>query len=301
MSMLRGKKVRILVNRRSGFLWSFEAIQKAFDHYWDTRENDLSYQFCRDHEDGRSKARRAAEQGIDILLVVGGDGTVNSAGSELIGSETALGVIPMGSGNGFARHFEIPLKAEVAAKTLASSEVRTIDVGTVNDRPFFVTCSMAWDAAIVRSFEKSPIRGVVPYVLAGVYEFLEYDPQPITISLDSGEILQVPDPLVFTVANLTQFGGGAVIAPDAKPDDGQLELIIARQKDAPVIFSNLAKLFGGTIDEVSALTCRRFRSLQVHRDRPAQIQIDGELVDAAADLKVAVIPQGLRVLVPPLP
>jgi YegS/Rv2252/BmrU family lipid kinase len=292
------QRVRILVNKRSGFLWSFQAVQKAFDRYWDTPGNDLSYQFCRDPEDGRTKARRAAEQGFDVLLVVGGDGTISTAGSALIGSDTALGVIPMGSGNGFARHFAIPLKPEDAAKALAQGRIHSIDVGTVNDRPFLVTCSMAWDAAIVRSFEKSPVRGVLPYVFAGAYEFFEYDPQPITATLDSGEVLRFPDPLVFTVANLTQFGGGAVIAPDAEHDDGKLNLVVARHQDVPVLFANIVKLFNGAIAEIPAVVYRRFQTLTVERGRAAPIQIDGELVDAEESLRVAVKPSALKIVVP---
>jgi YegS/Rv2252/BmrU family lipid kinase len=294
----RQRKVRVLVNRRSGFMWSFKAVQDAFDRYWDTPENDLSYQFCRDPVDGRDKARRTAEEGHDILLVVGGDGTVNTTGSALIGTETALGVVPMGSGNGFARHFGIPLKPEDAARALADAEVQKIDVGMVNDMTFLVTCSMAWDAAIVKSFERSPVRGVVPYVFAGVYEFLSYEPQQITAELDSGEVLTFPDPVVFTIANLTQYGGGAIISRDAQPDDGMLDLVVARKQDIPVLAANIHRLLTGSIVELPRVVHRRFRSLTATRANAAQIQIDGELADVPQELRVRVQPRCLHVLVP---
>lgn len=204
-------KVRILVNRRSGFLRSFKAVQKAFDHYWD---------------------------------------------------------------------------------------IRKIDVGTVNGSPFLVTCSMAWDAALVQSFEKSLIRGILPYVFAGVYEFLGYQPQPFTIVLDSGEVLEFPDPLVLTVANLTQYGGGVRIAPDAQPDDGQLELVVVRHQDVHALFANITKLLRGAINEIPAVVYRKFRSLKVQRKHPAPIQVDGELINASAELEITVVPQKLNILVP---
>jgi len=279
-------------------MWSFNAVQEAFDRYWDTGGNDLSYQFCRDPEDGRLKARRAAEQGFDILLVVGGDGTVNTTASELVNTSTVLGVIPMGSGNGFARHFGIPLKPEEAAQTLATADVHRIDVGMVNSRPFLVTCSMAWDAALVKSFERSPVRGVLPYVFAGVYEFLGYRPQEITAELDSGEVLTFPDPVVFTIANLTQYGGGAVISGDAQPDDGMLDLVVARRQDLPVLVANIHRLLKGSIAELPRVVFRRFRSLTATRANAAEIQIDGELVDAPRELHVEVGPRCLSVLVP---
>lgn len=292
------RKVRILVNKKSGFIWSFQAVQKAFDKYWDVSGNDLSYQFCRNPRDGYQKARRCAEEGFDVLLVVGGDGTVNTAGSALIGSDTALGVIPMGSGNGFARHFEIPLKPEDAVKALSGCRIETIDVGTVNGKPFLVTCSMAWDAAIVRSFEKSPIRGVLPYVFAGVYEFFEYEPQFMRATLDTGEILEFADPLVFTVANLTQYGGGAIIAPNASSNDGRLDLIVANHQDAPLLFGNIIKLFNGEVDKMPAVTFRSFKTLKIERERSAPVQIDGDLVDLPGELNISVNKGVLKVLVP---
>lgn len=292
------RKVRILVNRHSGFMWSFKAVQAAFDRYWDTAGNDLSYQFCHSPEDGRLKARRAVEQGFDILLVVGGDGTVNTTASELVNTSTVLGVIPMGSGNGFARHFGIPLRPEEAARTLATAGMHSIDVGMVNEKPFLVTCSMAWDAALVKSFERSPVRGILPYVFAGVYEFLGYDPQKITVELDSGEVLTFPDPVVFTIANLTQYGGGAVIATDAQPDDGMLDLVVARKQDVPVLAANIHRLLNGSIAELPRVVCRRFRSLTATRANATQIQVDGELTDAPQTLSVRAIPRCLNVLVP---
>ncbi len=292
------KKVRILVNRRSGFIWSFKKVQQAFDEYWDTPEHDLSYQFCKDSEDGRIKALRAVEQGVDVLLVVGGDGTISTTGATLIGTQTVLGAIPMGSGNGFARHFGIPLKPEEAALDLATAEVKAIDVGCVGGRPFFATCSMAWDAAIVRSFQKSPVRGILPYVFAGVYEFLDYKPQPTRAQLDTGEILEFPDPLVFTIANLTQYGANVHIAADAEPDDGLLELVVARKQDTPTLIKNLFSLKTRALAELPRIEYRRFRRLRVERKQPGLIQVDGELVDAPAMVDIEVKPQSLRVLVP---
>lgn len=160
------RKVRVLINPRSGGWWSSQAIQKAFDEHWESGDVDLTYQFSRSVEDGQRKARRAVEEGTDTVLVVGGDGMVHTIGSVLVGTSTALGVVPVGSGNGFARHFDIPLDPENAVRALRRARRQSIDVGLANGRHFFVTCSLAWDAALVRSFEKFPMRGSLPYGLA---------------------------------------------------------------------------------------------------------------------------------------
>lgn len=298
MKKSKSRRVRILVNRKSGFLWSFDKVQQAFDEYWDIPGNDLSYQFCKDAEDGRTKALRAVEQGVDILLVVGGDGTISTTGAALIGTDTVLGAIPMGSGNGFARHFGISLKPEEAALDLATAEIKAIDVGFAHQRPFLATCSMAWDAAIVRSFQKSPVRGILPYVLAGAYELFDYKPQQFRMVLDDRETLVIPDPLVCTMANLTQYGGNLRITPDAEPDDGELELVVARRQDTPKLLGNVIELAKTSLAELPFVICRKFRKLRVERDAPATIQIDGELVEAPAVVEVEVLPQCLKVLVP---
>ncbi|HRZ11965.1 MAG TPA: diacylglycerol kinase family lipid kinase [Kiritimatiellia bacterium] len=287
----------MLINPRSGGWWSSQAIQKAFDDHWDTAELDLSYQFSRSVEDGKTKARRAVEEGVDTILVVGGDGMVNTIGGVLVGTHTALGVIPVGSGNGFARHFGIPLDPEEAVKELRTAGRRRIDIGLANGRPFFVTCSLAWDAALVRSFEKFPMRGSLPYVLAAAYEFLGYVPQPVRVRLD-GEDLAWADPLVFTVANLTQYGVGAKIAPRAEPDDGWLELVVVSRQDAPRVLAGLPRLFDGSFDGLPGVETRRFKRMLVERARPAPIQMDGELIEPADKVDIEVVHKALRVLVP---
>jgi YegS/Rv2252/BmrU family lipid kinase len=287
-----------MVNPKSGLPQSFTALRQALEQYWDLPGTELTYQFLQSAADGSAKAARAVSEGIDTILVAGGDGTINAVGQVLAGTDVSLGVLPAGSGNGFARHFEIPLSPAKAVRSLANAETKQIDVGVANGEMFFVTCSMAWDAAFVRSFQKSPIRGVLPYVFAGVNEFFRYTPQEICVNLDSGEELCFPDVLLFTVANMTQYGGGAKIAPQAKEDDGYLELVVALHQDVPMLIANLHRLFNGSVGRVPQVITRRFKTMTVRRKTHAEIQIDGDLVDMPAKLNVHVLPKALKVLVP---
>lgn len=298
MQSLSGKRVRVLVNPRSGPRRNFEPIEQAVTDTWEAPDVEITYQFMRDVQDGERKARRAVEQGVDLLLVAGGDGTVNTVGKVLLGSDVCLGTVPTGSGNGFARHFGIPLSPGDAVRALKGAEIRRIDVGIANGRPFFVTCSMAWDAAIVRSFERSPVRGILPYIFAGAYEFFDYTPQPIVVEMDSGERIALPDPLVFTAANLTQYGGGAVIAPEALPDDGWLELVAVRRKHIATLLAHIDRILSGSITDIPRVVSRRFRSLWVERPAAAPLQMDGELVDAPARVEIHVVQKALNILVP---
>jgi YegS/Rv2252/BmrU family lipid kinase len=235
--------------------------------------------------------------GIDSLIVVGGDGTINTIGNCLIGSHTALTTIPMGSGNGFARHFGVPLRVFDAAEALAAGYRTRIDVGKVNGRSFFITCSLAWDAAIAQGFQQFPVRGIMPYIFAGAYTLFEYRPQPIDAEID-GVWHHFKKPLVFTVANLTQFGGGAVIAPNAKADDGLLELVVVEAENLPRLLTNLPHLWQGTLDDVEQVKKWRFKTLKIRRRRPDPIQIDGELLRAGAELEISVQPRCLDIIAP---
>lgn len=292
------KKVRILINPNAGLGSALDNIRQPLLDCWDRPETELSIQFSKSKEDGQEKARRAIEEGVGKLLVMGGDGVINTIGSVLIGTDVALGVIPTGSGNGFARHFDIPLDIVKATIALANARPLPIDVGFANDHPFFVTCSLAWDAALVDAFEKSPVRGVLPYIFAGVYEYFGYQPQSFTMILDEQEALITDDLQLCTIANLTQYGGGAQIAPGARADDGKLQLVTIRRRDFPKVISMIGKVFDGTIDQLKEINTHSFETLTVRREKGGPMQLDGELLTAPAEVHIRVQPRALNVLVP---
>ena len=295
----RVHRILVLISARAGLGKSAAAITRAVNKYWDRPENELTFHLSANPDDSRRRSARARDNGTETLLIAGGDGMVNSVGPELLGSSLALGVLPTGSGNGFARHFNIPLNLDHAARALAAARRIPIDVGTANGRPFFVTCGLAWDAALVRSFEKSPIRGIVPYFLAGAIEYFAYERQPFEVLLDGSEKLRFPDPMLFTIANLTEYGGGAKIAPQARPDDGLLELVVIAGQDFHRLLASFNRLYDGTLDQHPGVLSRRFCQLDVHRAQPAPIQVDGELVATReADVAIRILPKALTVLVP---
>lgn len=292
------RKVRVLINPKSGLPRSFATMRQALDRFWDVEGTELTYQFTQSKEDGVAKAQRAVDEGVNVILVSGGDGTVSTISRVLVDSDVAIGVIPGGSGNGFARHFGIPLSVPKAVEALVTAAERSIDVGVVNGMPFFVTCSMAWDAAFVRTFEKSPMRGILPYVFAGVQEFFDYERQDMRVTFDGNETMDLRRPMIMTVANLTQFGGGAMIAPHAEDNDGQLEFIGALQKDFPLLLANLGRLFDGSVKRIPRLIARSASQMVITRPHAAPIQVDGEIVEAPDRIEITVRPLALRVLVP---
>ena len=290
------KQVLVLINPKSGVGGPYRYIT-AIEAVWDTPEHDVSFQFSQSAEDGAGKGRRAIARGTDTILVGGGHGMVNTIGSELVGTHVRLGVIPAGSGNGFARHFHIPLHPSEAAQSLFNGQVTRIDVGKANDRLFFVTCSMAWDGALVETFEKYPFRGIVPYVLAGAQQLFEYKAQPFHVDID-GEQIEFKHPMIFTVANLSQFGSDVLVAPDAKADSGDLELVAIEKKDVPLVLSQVHRFIEKTFHHHQLVTNRHFKKMTVRRKNPSSIQIDGELMSAETIVHIEVIPRALNVIIP---
>lgn len=292
------KRIHVLVNRKSGPSWSFDRLERAIAEHWDQPGTVVTYAFTQSKADGIAKARWARENGVDLLAVAGGDGTISTIAAELLYAETCLAAIPIGSGNGFCRHFGIPLDIPEAIAALAEGERHNMDVGNTNGRPFLVTCSMAWDAALVEAFDRSPFRGVFPYFVAGVVKYFEYRRQPVKATLDSGERFDLESPVMLTVANLSQYGGGAILTNDACPEDGQLELIIARQKDVPLILSGIGKLIHGSIADLPRMIYRQFKTITIQRRDATPIQIDGELMDAPREIRINIEPGALCVLTP---
>lgn len=294
------RRVLALFNPKSGIWFTHYEVLAALRETWDTDEIALYYQESKSPTDGKRKVKQAIADGVDTVLVIGGDGMVNTIGSELVGSKVALAVVPAGSGNGFARHFGIPLRPAEAARVLFRGSRYSIDVGFVGRRPFFVTSSLAWDAELVKGFDSSPVRGVLPYVFSGIYHYFTYEPQDFEVDLDGKKIF-IKRPLLLTVANLTQFGGGATIAPNASPDDGLLSLVAVPRMEPLELLSKLRHLFDGRINEIPEIHTWDFKRMMVKRQRPDPIQIDGELIEAGHDLIYETRQGALKVILPDEP
>lgn len=291
-------KVRILYNRRSGpGLSRLESVLDAVARTWGAAA-DRAWCFPANRDESDKMVDAAVADGADCVLVCGGDGTVSSVGRRLLGTGVAMGVVPLGSGNGLARHFGQPLDPAESLAALARGEVRSIDVGVAGGIPFLVSASVAWDAALVEAYDALPFRGVASYALAGVYSWFDYKPQPVEATPDGAGTLRLEKPFLFTVGNLAGWGGGALIDADASAEDGRLELIAAERRDAPAMLAALPRVFRQGGKALPGVIHRQFRTLAVSRPAPAPVQLDGELFDMPASFEITVRPAALRLLAP---
>lgn len=293
------RKVRIFYNRRSGpGLSRFQRMEEAFERAWGQIADDIAWYFPTSRDDSRNKVKVALDDGADLIVVCGGDGTVSSIGVELAGSQVPLAVVPMGSGNGLARHFHQSMDPVEAVSQLARGRVLPLDVGYANDVPFIVSASVAWDAELVRAYDKMPMRGVGSYVLAGAMTFLDYKPQPLTVTVDEEVPFSVPDPLIFTVGNVSGWGGGALIDAKSDASDGRMELVAGRKCDAARMLGDIAVVFSEGGRALPGVVHKSFSRMLVERPEAAPIQLDGERINAPAAIEFTVRQGALRILVP---
>jgi diacylglycerol kinase (ATP) len=248
----------------------------------------------------RELARDAAERGIECVLSVGGDGTANEAAWGLLGTETALGVLPSGSGNGLARALRLSLNPARALAELEQAVVRLMDVGYVNERPFLNVAGTGFDAAVGLAFQErtrnGARRGVLGYVRAGLTQVFSYRATPLRFE-GAAEPLP-PRALLVTFANGPQYGGGAVIAPGARLDDGVLDVVLIEDEARLRLLLEAPRLFLGGIASLGAYRRVAVTSLVVEGETPLLHHCDGEPEAPAARLAVRLVPRALRVLVP---
>jgi YegS/Rv2252/BmrU family lipid kinase len=248
--------------------------------------------------EGRTLAKQAAQEGYTLVAAAGGDGTINEVATGLIGTDATLAIIPVGSGNGLARGLQIPLNTDDACKLILEGVSQKIDVGQVCGRYFYATSGIGFDAHVGKVYNESPkhSRGLIPYFQIAVSEYFNYTPEKVILRCNGKTFCYTP--LILTVANTEQYGGGAIIAPGALPDDGLFDVSVILQAPIFSVVNQLPKLFSGEIDTFSHFRVHKAASLTVTRSCPGPVHVDGESFMAGETLTYSMQHHGLSVLVP---
>ena len=239
-------------------------------------------------------AQQFAMQDYYAVVAVGGDGTVNEVATGLIGTNTALGIIPNGSGNGFARHLEISTRMNRAIEMLNSSEVINVDYGMVNNIPFFSTCGVGFDAVVAQDFSDSS-RGFKGYLQSIFKDLFQYKPE--TYHITGNGINQTTTAFLVNFANAGQWGYDAYIAPKASVQDGWLDVAIVSEFPMVAAAGLALSLFTKNIDEKLYMTTIRTKELTLTRNSDGPMHIDGTPMTMPAELHVKIVEDGLKVLV----
>ena len=239
-------------------------------------------------------AQQFALQEYYAVVAVGGDGTVNEVACSLLGSNTALGIIPNGSGNGFARHLDISTRMNRAIEMLNSSEVIHVDYGLVNDIPFFSTFGVGFDAVVAHDFADSS-RGFKGYVQSIFKDLFQYKPE--SYHLEGEGIDLTTTAFLINFANAGQWGYDAYIAPKASVQDGWLDVAVVTEFPMTAAAGLALSLFTKDIDENLHMNTLRAKEITLTRENEGAVHIDGTPTQMGKELHVKIVEDGLKVLV----
>lgn len=243
-------------------------------------------------------ARAAAEAGAAAVIAVGGDGTVNEVAAGVLHTQTALGIVPFGSGNGLARHLGIPTNTEAALNLLNNAAPMVIDGALANGRPFFCTAGLGFDAHIGKLFAGGKKRGFSSYVQLTLQEFFTFKPQEYSIEVDGKSLTR--SCFVLALANAGQYGNNAYISPEADIQDGLLDLCLMRPFPPIMALAMGYRLFQRTIHQSEYVEILRGKHIIISSPKGDCMHLDGEFIQMGGSLEVKVIPKCLKVLVPPI-
>jgi diacylglycerol kinase (ATP) len=231
------------------------------------------------------------------FVAVGGDGTVNEIAKTLINTDAILGILPIGSGNGLARHLQIPLQPAKAIKIINTQKIQAIDYGLINNTPFFCTCGVGFDALIGEKFSLCKGRGLSNYVKTALLEYFNYKPETYQITIDNERKIMRPAFLI-TFANGSQYGNNAYIAPNADIADGKLDICILSPFRMYKIPEIGIRLFAKNIDKSSHMHCERASNITLERALEGVVHFDGEPCRMGKKLEISLINKGLNVIIP---
>jgi YegS/Rv2252/BmrU family lipid kinase len=292
------KKTRIvfIINPKSGTR-NKEGLPEQIDAALDHERIDHEVVFTQYRGHAAELTRQYAEEHADVVVAVGGDGTVNEVARSLVHTETALGILPSGSGNGLARHLCIPMETDKALAIINNCQIEAFDYGVINDMPFFCTCGMGFDAFISLKFAEAGKRGPITYVENVLKEGLKYKPETYEVEDESGA--KRYKAFLIACANASQYGNNAYIAPEASMQDGLLDVIIME----PFNIIEAAKvgfdLFAKTLKSNKHIKTFQARSIHISRNEPGAVHFDGDPTKMGTDIDVRIEPLGLKAIINP--
>jgi YegS/Rv2252/BmrU family lipid kinase len=289
------KKILFIINPISG-IGRKKVVEEIIRQHIDKSNFDFTIRYTEGAFHATELSREAARNNFDIVVAVGGDGSVNEAGKGLIGTRTSLGIIPAGSGNGLARHLKIPFSPLNALKVLEQGKSMLIDTVAVNNDTFLSIAGVGFDALVAKKYAKAGKRGFWSYFKIITKEYVRYKPQNYWLNIDGKSIKTKA--LLIAFANSSQFGYNTSIAPDAELQDGLVDVCIVQKipiLEVPFI-SNL--LFLKQINRTKYVEIIKAKHIILERRKNRTINLDGEPVRVGKTLNIVVNPKSLSIIIP---
>jgi len=274
---------------------------KKKDNVPDLIENNLdaaTFKATIVYSDGPAHARQIAKEAgnqFDLIVAVGGDGTVNEVASAMVGTQTVLGIIPFGSGNGLSRFLGISMHAPTAIKALNSDNIQLIDSATMNGYPFFNMAGMGFDAHISEVFSHGKKRGFFTYLISSIREISRYKAVTYNIEIDGKTYER--EAFMLSFANSSQYGNNAHISPRASVQDGLLDVCIIKQFPKWRLLEMGIRMFLKKAESTGFLEIIRGKHIKVTRAEAGPVHLDGEPHIMGVDSIIKIVPASIRVIV----
>ncbi len=290
------QRIRFIVNPIAGHAGK-EEFPAFVDRYLDHDRFDFEICFTERPLHATELAKEALIEQFDVVVAVGGDGTINEVARCLINTTTTFGIIPSGSGNGLARHLNIPLNFEGALDIINQGHKVKIDTVNINKEVFVSIAGVGFDALVAKHFAKDPNRGFFTYLKIVAARYPNYKPKKYTLILDDIETVET-EALFISLANSNQFGYNTTIAPDASLNDGMIDVCIVQK---PFIFEMpliINLLFLKMIHKSKYVNIHKAKKVVLIREKNRIINLDGEPIKLQKDLVAEVNPLSLLVIIP---
>lgn len=289
------RKILAVINPISGTS-NKEFMPETIARCIDADKFDVVVRFTQHASHATLLTEEAIKEGFYGVIAVGGDGTINEVAAALRDSSTALGIIPCGSGNGLARHLGIPMNVEKALEIINLDNIESLDYCTANDRPFFCTCGVGFDAHVSQKFAEAKKRGPLSYIQKTLVEYLKYRCK--TYSIEMNDRVVTEKAFVIACGNASQYGNNAFITPRASMHDGLIDVTVIHPF-TPLDTAVLGVLlFTRHIDQDTNINTFRTSELTIHRPKPDVMHIDGEPIMMDADIHIKCHKAGIKIFLP---
>jgi YegS/Rv2252/BmrU family lipid kinase len=286
------KKILFIINPISG-VGKQKVVEKLIDEHLDKNLFDYRIVYTQHAKHAITIAKQATTDNYNIVVAVGGDGSVNETAKGLVNTNTAMAIIPTGSGNGLARHLEIPLNLVDAMKLINSGKEKQIDTIELNNETFVNVAGIGFDALIGHEFAKFGKRGFSSYVKIVFRELRRYKAQDYELCIDGKTIHRRA--FLISFANGTQWGNNAHIAPLADVSDGVMDIAILKSFNLVSGAVIAGRLFGKTLHLSKHLEIIKAKEVKVTQTASIA-HIDGEPIESGKELDIKVNPLSLKVI-----
>lgn len=237
---------------------------------------------------------QAIEEKYDAVVAVGGDGTINELGSALMDSGVPLGIIPEGSGNGLALYLGIPLNETAALRRINRFDMQDVDVGIVNQHPFFNVAGLGFDASVSDRFASDSQRGPIGYLRSVINVLKDYKPSKYRLTIDG--VKYEREAFMISVANSPQYGNNAYIAPNASVNDGVLDVCIVKKFPLYILPMMVFHLFNRSVDQFEYVEIIPGKDIVIERNDNGPVHVDGEPLNIEGNLSIKVKPNCLKII-----